>query len=222
MFRNNILLFFIYLIGDKMNEIDPSKYMNIINKNSKNKTKDSKNNIKKYLKGLGIRGLIILAIFFSLAIACKYNNNFKHIITNYAFTDGISFTKIKKVYNKYLGGILPIKKEINTQKVFNEKISYDNLSLYCDGVNLTVSESYLVPALTEGMVVFIGNKENYNNTVIIEDLNGIHIWYGNITSTSLKLYDYVEKGTYIGEVNNSLYMVFSKDNKYLNYEEYLK
>lgn len=214
-----MFLFFIYLIGDNMNEIDPSKYINIINKN---KINDSKNSIKKYLKGLGIRVLIILVIFFSLAIACKYNNNFKNTLTKYAFTDGISFTKIKKIYNKYLGGILPIKKEIDTQKVFNEKISYDNLSVYHDGVNLTVSESYLVPALTEGMVVFIGNKENYNNTIIIEDLNGVYIWYGNINTTSLKLYDYVEKGTYIGEVNNSLYMVFSKDNKYLNYEEYLK
>lgn len=205
-----------------MNEIDPSKYIEIINRNNKNKTNDSKNSIKKYLKGLGIRVLIVLVIFFSLAIACKYNSNFKDTITKYVFTDGISFTKIKKAYNKYLGGILPIKKEINTQKVFNEKISYDNLSVYHDGVNLTVSESYLVPSLTEGMVVFIGNKENYNNTVIIEDLNGVYIWYGNINTTSLKLYDYVEKGTYIGEVNNSLYMVFSKDNKYLNYEEYLK
>ena len=43
-----------------------------------------------------------------------------------------------------------------------------------------------------------------------------------IAFTSLKLYDYVEEGTYIGEVNNNLYLVFSKDNKYLNYEEYIK
>ena len=205
-----------------MNEIDPNKYLDIINRNNKNKTDDSKNNIKKYLTGLGIRALIILVIFFSLAIACKYNGNFKDTITKYVFIDGISFTKIKKAYNKYLGGILPIKKEINTQKVFNEKISYDNLSVYHDGVNLTVSESYLVPSLTEGMVVFIGNKENYNNTVIIEDLNGVYIWYGNINTTSLKLYDYVEKGTYICEAEKNLYMVFSKDNKYLNYEEFLK
>ena len=62
----------------------------------------------------------------------------------------------------------------------------------------------------------------YNNTIIIEDLNGVYIWYGNVSTTSLKLYDYVEKGTYIGEAERNLYMVFSKDNKYLNYEEFLK
>ena len=72
------------------------------------------------------------------------------------------------------------------------------------------------------MVVFIGNKEGYGNTVIIEDLDGVYNWYGNIDNTSLKLYDYVDKGTLVGEVNNTLYLVFSKGDKYLNYEEYLK
>ena len=72
------------------------------------------------------------------------------------------------------------------------------------------------------MVVFIGNKEGYGNTVIIEDLDGIYNWYGNIDNTSLKLYDYVDNGTLVGEVNNTLYLVFSKGDKYLNYEEYLK
>ena len=71
------------------------------------------------------------------------------------------------------------------------------------------------------MVVFIGDKENYGKTVIIESLEGIDYWYCNIHNTSLKLYDYVEKGTLVGEVQNDLYMVFSKDGNYLNYEEYI-
>lgn len=200
-----------------MNEIDPSKYIDIINRNNKSE----QSNIKKYLKKLGIRVGIVLIIFLSLAITCNYSDKFKDVITKYVFTESISFTKIKNIYNKYLGGILPIKKEVDTKKVFNEKLNYSNLSLYYDGVNLTVSDGYLVPALREGMVVFIGNKDNYGNTVIIEDLNGTYIWYGNISTTSLKLYDYIETGSYIGEVNKNLYMVFSKDNKYLSYEEYL-
>ena len=111
-----------------MNEIDPNKYLDIINKNNK-KCTDSKNNIKKYLKGLGIRTLTIAVIFFSFAIMCKYNNDFKETITKYVFTDVISFTKIKKVYNKDLGGIVPLKKEIDTQKVVNEQLNHANLSV---------------------------------------------------------------------------------------------
>ena len=48
-----------------MNEIDPNKYLDIINRNNKEK---NNSNIKKYLKSFGIRALIIAVMFFSFAI----------------------------------------------------------------------------------------------------------------------------------------------------------
>lgn len=205
-----------------MNEIDKKKYMDIINKknNSSNEKKD--NNFGKNIKKFIMKTLIVLVLFTSLAITCKRSDFLKEKITNYLYSDDISFTKIKNIYDKYLGGVLPVKKEVNTEKVFNEKLKYSSSSVYLDGVKLEVTSNYLVPALKEGMVVFIGNKEGYGNTVIIEDLDGVYNWYGNIDNTSLKLYDYVNKGTLIGEVNNDLYLVFSKGDKYLDYEEYIK
>ena len=204
-----------------MNEIDKKKYMDIINKN-KVSTEKKDNNFGKSVKKLFVKTLIVLLLFVSLAICCKRSEFLKEKITDYLYSDDISFTKIKNIYDKYLGGILPIKKEVNTEKVFNENLKYSSSSVYLDGVKLEVTSNYLVPSLREGMVVFIGNKEGYGNTVIIEDLDGIYNWYGNIDNTSLKLYDYVDKGTLVGEVNNTLYLVFSKGDKYLNYEEYLK
>lgn len=201
-----------------MNEIDSSKYASIINRKNK-KTKSS--NIKKYLFELSLRTLAVFLILLSLAIVYKKDNNFKENISLYFFEENISFTKIKKIYDKYLGGLLLTKREENTMEVFNEKLNYSTSSIYHDGVKLSVSESYLVPTLDEGMVVFIGNKDNYGKTIIIENLDGIHYWYGNINNTSLKLYDYVERGTLIGDVNNELYMIFSKDGKFLDYEEYI-
>lgn len=201
-----------------MNEIDPSKYASIINKNNK---KQNDSNVKKYLINLVVRSLIVVIVLISLAIVYKSDSSLKDNISSYFFEESISFTKIKKIYDKYLGGILPIKNEDNTTEVFNEKLSYNSSSIYYDGVKLSVAESYLVPNLEEGMVVFIGEKENYGKTVIIENLDGVDFWYGNITNTSLKLYDYIEKGSLVGEVNGDLYMVFSKDGKYLNYEEYI-
>lgn len=204
-----------------MNEIDKKKYMDIINKN-KVSTEKKDNNFGKCVKNFFVKTLIVLLLFVSLAICCKRSEFLKEKITDYLYSDDISFTKIKNIYDKYLGGILPIKKEVNTEKVFNEKLKYNSSGVYLDGVKLEVTSNYLVPSLREGMVVFIGNKEGYGNTVIIEDLDGIYNWYGNIDNTSLKLYDYVDKGTLVGEVNNTLYLVFSKGDKYLNYEEYLK
>lgn len=200
-----------------MNNIDVNKYLKKINKNNESE----ENKFKKYLKYLCVRVMIVIILFLSLSIACKSSNNFKEKIHDYIYTEDISFTKIKKFYNKYLGGILPLKKSVDTLEVFNEKLVYNSSSIYFDGVKLSVGSNYPVPVINEGMVTFIGEKENYGNTVIIENLDGVEIWYGNINTTSLKLYDYVEKGSLLGEVNENLYLVYSKDGKFLNYEEYL-
>lgn len=202
-----------------MERIDVKKYKDIINKNSSKKSND--NNLKKYFKGLVIRLLIVVVLFLTALIVCKSNSQIKDKVYKYLYTEDISFTKIKKIYNKYLGGILPIKKEVDTEKVFQEKLKYTDLSIYQDGIKLSVGNNYLVPALQEGMVVFVGDKENYGNTIIVEDLEGVRYWYGNITTSSLKLYDYIEKGSLIGETSTNLYLVFSKDDNYLDYEKYI-
>ena len=73
------------------------------------------------------------------------------------------------------------------------------------------------------MVIYIGEKENYGNVIIIEGVDGIDIWYGNMETTTTKLYDYVNKNTYLGTTkDNILYLVYQKDGKFLDYKEYLK
>ena len=73
------------------------------------------------------------------------------------------------------------------------------------------------------MVIFIGEKENYGNVIIIEGIDGITIWYGNMEKTTVKLYDYVNAGAYLGTTkDNVLYLAYQKDGKFLNYKEYLK
>ena len=125
---------------------------------------------------------------------------------------------------KYLGGIAPLDKKISEElSVFNEELTYYDLSIYHDGVKLTVDNNYLVPATSEGMVIFIGEKENYNNVIIIENPAGVDIWYGNVDKTAVKLYDYVDNGTYLGNVkDNTLYLAYKKDGKFVDYKEYLK
>ena len=180
--------------------------------------------IIKYLRNLIIRCLTVIIIFLILAITCKSNEIYKDLIVTNLYEKNFSFTKIKKIYTKYLGGVIPLEKVTeNMEPVFNENLEYTNESIYKDGVKLEVIDKYLVPIIEEGLVVYIGEKENYGNVIIIEGIDGIDIWYGNIETTSVKLYDYVEKSTYLGQTkDNNLYLVYSKDGKFLNYKEYLK
>ena len=178
----------------------------------------------KYIRSLIYRSLIVIILFLTLAIITKNNPTYKDIIVNNIYEKNISFAKIKNIYTKYLGGIVPLDKVTpSITPVFNEQLEYNESSIFYDGVKLEVINNYLVPVLEEGMVVFIGEKENYGNVIIIEGVEGIEIWYGNIDKTSVKLYDYVEKNTYLGQTkDNNLYLVYSKEGKFLDYKEYLK
>lgn len=129
------------------------------------------------------------------------------------------FIKINNYYEKIFGSSLPFK---NSDKmVFNEKLSYNSSEKYMDGVKLGVEYSYLVPSYGTGLVLFVGEKENYGNTVIVSNNSGIDVWYSNI-EPCVKLYDYVKEGELIGSsLDDKIYMVFKKDGNILNYEEYL-
>ena len=92
---------------------------------------------------------------------------------------------------------------------------------YKDGAK--VNDVNVIYPFKSGIVVFIGEKEEYGNTVIIQGMDGVDYWYGNITNLNVKLYDYIESDNIIGEAkDNTLYLLFMKDNKILDYEEYLK
>lgn len=204
-----------------MNNEDIIRYKKRLNK--KNNNIDD-NYLKKYLKNFCIRSFIVIIIFLFIAIICKTNNSFKDLIYKNVYETNFSFTTFKNFYEKHLGGISFLDKMVSDVKpVFNSTLEYSNSSKYYDGVSLDVTTNYLVPVLESGIVVYIGKKEHYGNVIIIQGMDGVDISYSNMLSTSVKLYDYIEKGDLLGEVDgNKLYLVYSKDGKVLNYEEYLK
>lgn len=184
----------------------------------------NENKVIKYVRGLIIRCMALVAIFLIMAIFCKSNQVFKDYIVTNVYTKNFKFTKIKNIYDKYLGGIVPLEKlsKEATVPVFNEQLEYNSLEEYYDGVKLEIKNNYLVPIIKSGMVVFIGDKDNYGKTIIIEGIDNIDIWYGNMETINVSLYDYVEAGSLLGTPkDNNLFLVYEKDNKYLDYNEYL-
>lgn len=169
-----------------------------------------------------IKLLISIVITLIILILIKSSNDFKNNFYKHVYSNNISFTKLKEVYNKYIGDSDILDKVVKTETVFNEKLTYKSSESYLDGVKLEINSNYLVPINESGIVVFIGEKENYGNTVIIQRIDGIDEWYGNIENINVELYDYVKQGELLGEANNNLYLVYKKDGNVLNYEEYLK
>ncbi|HIT21909.1 MAG TPA: M23 family metallopeptidase [Candidatus Scybalousia intestinigallinarum] len=188
-----------------------------------NKTKNVniwRNLILSFLNKSLISGLLLIS---TLCMIKMYPDT-KEFIEKRVYQDNISFAAINNFYEKYFGDIFPMDSILkdNTRMVFNEQLVFHDQEKYLDGVKLTVDKGYLVPVLDSGIVVFIGDKEKYGPTIIIQQVNGVDVWYVGVDSSSIKLYDYVEKGDLLGEaLETEICLVYQKAGEFLDYQEYL-
>lgn len=189
---------------------------------NKKQKKDNKTN-NRFIYSVN-KTLIVVLITVITLILLKSNSNFKTKFYKYIYEDNISFASINNLYQKYFGSPIPFSNllEEKTAATFNETLTYSDKKDYLDAVELTVTYNYLVPNLESGMVIFVGEKENLGKTVIIEQVNGVEVWYSNLSEVNVQIYDYLEKGSLVGEVTSQkLYLTFKKDGEVLNYEDYI-
>lgn len=176
---------------------------------------------KQVLRKLLYKSLISIILFILFLILNKGIDNFDIFIYENVYNRNISFAKYNYLYETYFGSLFPTNNRKDIM-VFNESIIYQKKEKYDDGVLLTVENNYLVPSIDDGIVVFIGKKDNYGNTIIIENKDGLDIWYSNINFLNINMYDYVNKGDFIGEaVDNKLLLIFKKDGKNEDYKKYI-
>ena len=166
--------------------------------------------------------LITCLITIICLILFKKNASFKKYFNDKVLSVNFDFASINSIYKKYFGGTLPFSNIVpDTESVFSEKLSYISFSDYLDGVNLVVSDNYLVPSISDGLVVFIGEKEGYGNTVIVSGSDGVDTWYSNMKDVSVSMYQYISSGSFIGDCSKNLYLVFKKDGNVLDYKKYI-
>ena len=163
--------------------------------------------------------LSIIVILGSLIYVNKSDNNLK-IYKDNVFNNTLKFTKIKNYYEHYFGEVLP-QNSSDAESVFSENLVYKSIKDYHNGEKLTVNTNTLVHSLSSGIVVFIGQKEDFGNTIVIQGIDGYDIWYGALENINVTLYDYIEKDTLIGQTKDDyLYLLIKKDNSYIKYEDY--
>lgn len=178
-----------------------------------------KRNVKIFMSKL----LFSIILFLLGMIFIKRNPRQKELLEVKLYEQSLPFQQVKLFYEKYFGNILSMDKVIHpTEAVFQEKLSYEKMEDYENGVKITVEDHYLVPVLESGVIVYIGEKEKLGSTIIVEQVNGVDTYYSNLTIYNKKLYDYVEKGELLGEAkDNQFYLAFQKKGEYLNYKDYL-
>ena len=136
---------------------------------STSKFLNNKKSSKSYLKSFCNKILFCIVLFLIVLIITKNNPKLKDKIYNFVYENNISFSKFRNWYSNKFGGTIPFDNVIvdDTVNVFSEEIKYNELSSYNNGVKLVVDNSYLVPVLESGIVVYMGEKEEYGKTIII-------------------------------------------------------
>lgn len=200
-----------------------NEYIRKLNKNANKKDKQYE---FKSLRIFFSKFLITIVLTIMTLIVLKANPKLKTGFHQKVYEENFSFAKINTLYEKYFGSTLPFKELFSfldkNEQVFNETLTYKESSEYLDGVKIVVGNDYLIPAIETGLVVFVGEKENYGNTIVIEQQDGTTVWYSNLKSISVKLYDYVKKGSYIGENKDDyMYLVFKKEGNIVDYKNYI-
>lgn len=173
-----------------------------------------------YISHIFTRTLISVILVLACAIFVNLNDENLLFFKNKLFNETLAFTKINELYAKYFGDIVPDKVN-KTTAVFNDASLLSSLEVWNDSYKGVVNDNP-VSFLESGIVVYSGEKEGFGNTIIVQGVDGVDIWYSNLEDVHLTMYDYVEKGDILGNVkNNEIILTFMKDGNYIGYEGYI-
>ena len=169
------------------------------------------------------RFLVFVVIMLIGLILLKSNASLRESIYKNVFQNNLKFAKINEIYEKFFGSSLPLTgNKSNISMASSEKLQYKSLKKFKDGAKLMVSDSYAIPIINSGIVVFTGEKEGYGNTVIVQGADDVEIWYSNLKDIKVSMYDYLKKGSIIGEANgDNFILVFTKDGKVQDYKKFI-
>lgn len=174
----------------------------------------SKSGQSKRFKNVFLKILLSIFILFGVLSIIRLSPDTKSAIKKELFETNFDFS----VVNNFISKIFPSEENVS---VNDAGVKYKKHSNYLDGVMFEMNEGDSVNLIDSGIVVFIGEKEGYGKTLIVQQSNGIDVWYGNIDDVSVNLYDYINKNTVIGTSKDKLYLVFQKNGEFLDYKDYI-
>ena len=159
--------------------------------------------------------LSIIVVLISLIIT-NFDSDIRSKFSSNILEKNINFGSFNKIYNKYIGG----KESDDTTLVvgLTNVVDYEEI----DGsYKIDIKKNEGIEVLAPGIIVYIGDKEEYLNTVIVQGNDGIDLWYSNISLNGYSLYDYVSKGDILGSsLDNNYVLSILKDGEKMKYEEY--
>ena len=180
--------------------------------------------IKIFFRKITNKTLVSIVFVMTLLLVNKFSPSMIKSLKNNIFNKSFNFVKVNLLTKNLLGKeFLYYKSDKEIVSVISDDIINNDVHKYYDGESFKVSKNLPIGAIESGVAVFIGDKEYYQKTVIIQGVDGFNIWYGNLDDVNIKLYDYVEKNSLIGNAyDDKIYLLIEKNNQLFTYEDYKK
>lgn len=198
------------------------EYRLLEKKLKKESKKEEKTYIKKSIYNLINRTLICTLIFIICLILVKGNKDLKSFVYKNVYENNINIIKVEEIYQKYIASFF--EKNKNNQDILavsKEKLNYYDLEETENGISLDVDIETIIPSFNEGIVLYVGDKDEYKDVLVIKQIDGCEVWYIGV-DTDLKIYDYVEKQEIIGKSKNKkLILNFKQNGEVVDYKNYL-
>lgn len=152
-----------------------------------------------------------------LIVAIIFKQNFpvfepvKAFVTKTMETE-FEFAMVSNWYEENFGkplALLPLPQLDQTEAVDNMEYALPASARILEGfrengqkITIETAKGANVSVMNGGRVRFIGEEEGFGKTVIIQHSDKSETWYGNLDKIYVSLYEYIEKGAYIGTVSN--------------------
>lgn len=162
-----------------------------------------------------IKLFLAIVLFLSVAILYKQPNDrfvsARDFVT-YTFENDFKFATVAAWYERQFGKPLALLPENlpNEETESVSQASYDYavpvtgkvvepFDLEKKGIMIETGSDAEIECIQDGFVVFVGQRDNLNNTVIVQHNDGSESWYGNLQDVDVALYDYIKSGHKIGK-----------------------
>lgn len=178
-----------------------------------------------------LKGVLSVMLFFGVALLGQTDAEFlqkpKEWTSN-ALTEEFPFAKVNVWYQETFGSPLALTPQ-NTQVTGSTSqmglpVSGDvteTFQVNGTGIMIAPQETADVSALRDGVVIFAGNDQETNNTVVVQHADGSKSTYGYLSAVDVHLYQFVASDQRIGQFtptteSETVYFAIEQENDYID------
>ncbi|MFA1822546.1 peptidoglycan DD-metalloendopeptidase family protein [Virgibacillus oceani] len=185
----------------------------------------------KAVSGIFLKSTLSVMLFFGAALLWQTDTEVMESPKKWsrmALTEEFPFATVHQWYQETFGSPLaftpPTEQATNSTDVLALPVSgnvTETFQVNGKGIMIEPGETTQVAALQEGIVIFAGNNQETNQTIIIQHPDGSNTTYGNLSSIDVHLYQYVGNNQQVGQFSptddsETVYFAIEKDNDYID------